>query len=301
MTLDVCNLTKKYKSGVALDDVSFSLKKGVYGLIGENGAGKSTIMKILTRQISYDKGTILLEGEEWSDENKKNIGYLPQQFDFFEHLTVLEALVYLLQIRGIAITDKNKQILKWLEYLNLLECTGKRIKELSGGMRQRLGIAQAFMGNPDVILLDEPTVGLDPKERLAFRNMVNAMSDQKIVLISTHILDDVESTCEKMISLKSGKVTYEGSVANFIDRNKKSIYVIEIPKSRLKDIGDEISIISIKREKENLIVRFIVNDGSVCLSKPLYRNGSLKKAEKNLEDAYISHMGLSFRRQIYDS
>ncbi|MCI9530171.1 MAG: ATP-binding cassette domain-containing protein [Lachnospiraceae bacterium] len=295
--LQISNLTKRYKRNVALDDVTFALGKGVCGLVGENGAGKSTIMKILTRQIRQDKGSIVYEGEAWSDRHKAKVGYLPQQFDFFRNLTVWESMVYLLHVRGIAIADEKGQIAKWLDYLNLSGEAGKKIKELSGGMKQRLGIAQAFLGEPDIILLDEPTVGLDPQERLAFRNMVNEVGDNKTVLISTHILDDVESACERMVSLQGGKVMYAGSVAGFIKADKKLVYSLRIPRGELAGIGDEISIISIKRDGEELAIRFSVNNGEACRSKAPYRNGSLKKEKKSLEDAYIHHTSYSFRRQ----
>ncbi len=202
-----------------------------------------------------------------------------------------------MHVRGIAIVDEKEQIAKWLDYLNLSGDAGKKIKELSGGMRQRLGIAQAFLGEPDIILLDEPTVGLDPQERLAFRNMVNEVCDNKIVLISTHILDDVESACERMVSLRGGKVTYAGSVGGFIKADRKAVYSIRIPRDELAGIGEEASIISIKRDGESLAIRFSVNDGEACRNKPLYRNGSLRKEEKSLEDAYIHHTSYSFRRQ----
>ncbi len=294
--LQISNLTKKYKRNLALDDVTFGLGQGVCGLVGENGAGKSTIMKILTRQVRQDKGNIVYDGKAWSDKNKAKVGYLPQQFEFFGNLTVWESLVYLLHVRGIGIRDENQQIAKWLDYLNLSKDAGKKIKELSGGMKQRLGIAQAFLGEPDIILLDEPTVGLDPHERLAFRNMVNEVGDDKIILISTHILDDVESACERMVSLQSGKVTYAGSVDGFIQDDKNVVYSILIPRDKLAEIGKEVSIISIKRDRGNLVIRFSVNNAELCRSKPLYRNGSLKKEKKSLEDAYIHHTSYSFRR-----
>ncbi len=294
--LEICNVSKKYRKKVALNNVSFGLKEGVYGLIGENGAGKTTIMKILTRQIQYDTGSIIYQKEKWNDKNKLKVGYLPQNFDFFGNLTVLESLIYLLEIRGITIRNKEEQIIKWLEYLNLVQQIDKKVKKLSGGMKQRLGIAQAFMGEPEIILLDEPTVGLDPRERLAFRNMVNEVCDNKIILISTHILDDVESTCERMISLKSGKVTYEGKVSDFICHINSDVYTITIHRKDLYKIGKEISIISIKREGEKLHIRFIINDMKLCEESDIYMAESLKKVEKNLEDAYFFHTDFLLRR-----
>lgn len=263
--LKICNVTKKYKKFYALSNVSFELGTGVYGLIGENGAGKTTIMKILTGQTRADQGQIFYRHLQWNDQCKAKIGYLPQNFEFFDHLTVLEAL----------------------EYLNLTECTAKRIKRLSGGMRQRLGIAQAFLGNPEMILLDEPTVGLDPKERLAFRNMINEVCDDRTILISTHILDDVESTCEKLISLRQGEIIYEGKISSYINKERKKVFTTKLNREDISKIGKEISMIAVKREEEKINIRFVIHEKELFQSLDVYKNAEIRKAETSLEDAYF--------------
>lgn len=296
--LTLSHVTKKYKGVCALNDVSFQLDTGVYGLIGENGAGKTTIMKILTRQIAPDSGKIMYRDLEWNDACKLKVGYLPQNFDFFENLTLVEALEYLLLVRGENPDTYREELKLWLEYLNLTEHAGKKIKKLSGGMRQRMGIVQAFLGNPELILLDEPTVGLDPKERLAFRNMVNEVCDNKTILISTHILDDIESTCEKMISLQRGVVTYEGKIQDYINSTKEPIYTVMLTKEEFRNISKGIHVIAMKREGEQIKIRFVIRD--IELMKKDFRDRNLRigKMKTSLEDAYFIHMYLKRGKRV---
>ena len=296
--IEVKNITKKYKNVNALKDVSFQLETGVYGLIGENGAGKSTIMKILTRQIIQDTGQILYQNSEWSNKCKVKVGYLPQNFEFFDNLTLLEALEYLLLVRGENSEEQKKELKIWLEYLNLTEHTSKKIKKLSGGMRQRMGIIQAFLGKPEIILLDEPTVGLDPKERLAFRNMVNEVCDNKTILISTHILDDIESTCEKMISLRTGKVMYEGKIKTYVDETRGNIYTATLNREDFIKIGNEISVIAVKREEDMITIRFIIQNKELFESIPFYHNAVINKVDTTLEDAYFLNMYLITGKKV---
>ncbi|MCM1193487.1 MAG: ATP-binding cassette domain-containing protein [Butyrivibrio sp.] len=288
--IEVENITKKYKNVNALSDVSFKLETGVYGLVGENGAGKTTVMKIFTGQITQDAGQILFQKKKWNNECKTKVGYLPQNFEFFGNLTLMEALEYLLLVRGENPDEQKEELKMWLEYLNLAEHTSKKVKELSGGMRQRMGIIQAFLGKPEIVLLDEPTVGLDPKERLAFRNMVNEVCDNKTILISTHILDDVESTCEKMICLKSGKVIYEGKIRTFIDKTDVNIYTATLSREDFIKVGNEINIVAVKREEDLITIRFLIKDKKPVESIPLYHNTVIKKADTTLEDAYFLNM-----------
>jgi len=296
--IELSKVTKNYKNVKALNDVSFKLETGVYGLIGENGAGKTTIMKILTRQIVQDAGEILYQNAEWNNECKLKIGYLPQNFEFFDNLTLIEALEYLILVRGENPKTHREELKMWLEYFNLTEHTTKKIKKLSGGMRQRVGIVQAFLGNPEIILLDEPTVGLDPKERLAFRNMVNEVCDNKTILISTHILDDIESTCEKMISLKQGKVTYEGKIKDYIDKTKGSIFTVTLTREEFVKISKEINVVAIKREGEMIAIRFIVQDKELMKVNPIYRNKVINRTETSLEDAYFINMYLISGKKV---
>lgn len=291
--MELAHITKKYKNVCALKDVSFQLGAGVYGLVGENGAGKTTIMKLLTQQILPDEGTILCQNAVWDDACKQKIGYLPQDFAFFENLTVTEALEYLLLIRGEDPDAWQKDLKMWLEYMNLTEQAEKKIKKLSGGMLQRLGIVQAFLGNPEIILLDEPTVGLDPKELLAFRNMVNEVCGDKTILISTHILDDIESSCEKMICLRQGEVTYEGNVADYIDETKETVYTALLTREEFSRLNRRVHVIAVKRESEMIRIRFVIEGAKRTSDTPPSQNTRIRPATPSLEDAYFIHMYLS--------
>lgn len=272
------HLVKKYGKKTALEDVSFKLKKGIYGLIGENGAGKSTLFRMLIGQEKADSGTIKIDGET-PDQGKLRIGYLPQKFDFFQNLTVYEGLDYIATLKGIK-DYRDKEIDYWLRQLNLYEQRKKKIKVLSGGMKQRLGIGQAFLGKPDYVILDEPTVGLDPKERLAFRNLVNEIGANTTILIATHIIEDVEAACENILVLNRGKVIYGGKAQDFIQNVKEEIYSVRIPREQIGVLNKKVNIISIKLFGDELEVRYAERNSVLDVSG--------KRRERcNLEDAYF--------------
>lgn len=227
--IECMNLVKKYKTNIAINNISFLLKRGVYGLIGENGAGKSTLFKSIIGEERCDSGSIIIDDTE-PHEAKLKIGYLPQKFDFFHNISVYDSMEYIGILKGIDSKHIKDQINIWLKQVNLLSEGHKKVGALSGGMRQRLGIAQAFLGDPKYILLDEPTVGLDPNERLAFRNMVNEIGAEKMILISTHIIDDVQATCENIMVLHEGNLLYNGNTQDFITGVDRPVYIAKVPK-----------------------------------------------------------------------
>lgn len=285
--IECSQLIKKYGKKTALNGVSFSLKKGVYGLIGENGAGKSTLFRALIGQEKVDSGKIRIDGET-PEQGKLRIGYLPQKFDFFQNLTVSEGFDYIATLKGMT-DNREKEIDYWLKQLNLYEQKKKKIKALSGGMKQRLGIGQAFLGKPDYVILDEPTVGLDPRERLAFRNLVNEIGASTTVLISTHIIEDVEAACENILVLSHGKLLYGGTVREFIDNVKEEVYTVRIPREKISALSQKVNIISVKLFGEELEVRFAKKDAAIELK-------SKKRESCNLEDAYFLATGMSYKK-----
>lgn len=272
------NITKKYGKECALENISLKIGNGVYGLIGENGAGKSTFLKLLTKELKADIGKIEIE-------QLNDIGYLPQNFSFYERLTLQETFNYLFLIRNSSYQENGKSFNKIIEYLSLQNYLDIKIGKLSGGVIQRIGIAQAFIGNPQIILLDEPTIGLDPKERINFRNMINEICEDKTIIIATHILEDVESSCDNMIYLKKGKLEFNGKISDFILKNNYLIYSANT--TDLKKIGTFCNIISFKREDIGYFVRFAIKDeiGLACLLHLDIIN--LKKENITLEDAYV--------------
>ncbi|MDL2301997.1 ATP-binding cassette domain-containing protein [Lachnospiraceae bacterium OttesenSCG-928-D06] len=283
------NVSQKYKSNTVLSNINLELKTGVYGLIGENGAGKSTLLKLLIGQISPREGSIRISGKD-PKVGKMDMGYLPQKFDFFQNISLYDSLEYVGILKGIHKDKLPLEIEYWLKKMNLLSERKKRVGLLSGGMKQRLGIAQAFIGAPKYVLLDEPTVGLDPRERLAFRNLVNEIGSDKVILISTHIVEDVRATCENIIVLKKGSLLFTGATEDFISGVNKKIYTVHIPKNQLSSLSSCLDIISIKLFGEVLEVRFAENEYSLELKD--------KKQETcNLEDAYFLTTGMSYKKE----
>ncbi|MBP3615793.1 MAG: ATP-binding cassette domain-containing protein [Alphaproteobacteria bacterium] len=197
--IELAHVTKKYGKKTVLDDVSLTLEKGCYGLLGPNGAGKTTLIQSTLGIIRINKGSI-------QRKKDKDVGYLPQKLTFFEEATVNEMLYYFTTVKKIEKKDREIEIERVLKKVNLLEKKDERIKKLSGGMKQRMGIAQAILGDPQLIMLDEPTVGLDPEERKRFKELIVNMKEEKTVLISSHIVSDIEEICDRVIIMNQGKI-----------------------------------------------------------------------------------------------
>ncbi len=207
--LEIKNITKQYGIHTVLSDVTLTLEPGIYGLLGPNGAGKSTLMNIITDNLAPTKGEILWEGKTIFKKNRnyrKILGYAPQQQGLYDGFTGRKFLGYMGTLKGIPHKNLKEEIERMAELFNLTDKLGVTIKKYSGGMKQRLLAAQAFMGNPKLIILDEPTAGLDPKERVRMRRVLNKLSDKKIILVATHVVSDVETIAKQIILLKQGYV-----------------------------------------------------------------------------------------------
>ncbi|WMM25775.1 ABC transporter ATP-binding protein [Tissierella sp. MB52-C2] len=255
------NLMKAYGRNLVLNNIDMEIPKGIYGLLGENGAGKTTLMKILTTTIGYQSGDIEVFGvnlKKNPEEVRRMIGYLPQDFDFFQNSTVYEVMDYLAGLKKVSKGKARKEnIDTLLEKFKLMEHKNKKIKSLSGGMKQRLGIAQTLLANPKLIILDEPTAGLDPMQRLYFRNTINEISEDKIIILSTHIISDISSTCENIGILKEGSLSYNGPIDSLLEKIKNRVYVVEMTGKQLTELGHKVYILSIQRKAERFIVRFM--------------------------------------------
>lgn len=221
--ISINHLTKKLGKNVILDDVTLTLKNGKYGLLGPDGAGKTTLLRCLTDVYTTPKGSIVFD-----EENAiPRIGYLPQNFEAFQHMSVRDSMKYFCAVKNIKKSDRMEEISRCLQMVDMEKKQNVIFHKLSGGMRRRVGIAQAMLGDPDVILLDEPTVGLDPEERERFVSMISRIREDAIVLFSTHIIEDVEECCEQVIIMNQGKVCYQDScdelllVAEQRNRSKK--------------------------------------------------------------------------------
>lgn len=211
MELIIDRVSKQYKNRIAVDRVSVTLHQGVYGLLGANGAGKTTLMRMLCGILTPTSGTITFDGTDVSSEEYRAIlGYLPQDFGYYPEFTAMDFLLYLAALKGIPKSQAKRRAQELLELVSLQDVSRKKIKTFSGGMKQRLGIAQALLNDPKLLILDEPTAGLDPKERVRFRNLIEQLGKNSIVLLSTHIVSDIEHIADEILMMKDGQLIYQG-------------------------------------------------------------------------------------------
>ena len=218
MELIVDRLTKQYQNKIAVDRINLKLNCGIYGLLGENGAGKTTFIRMLCGILKPTNGTVTFDGMDVSSEEYRAIlGYLPQEFGYYPDFTGMDFLLYMSSLKGLTKTTAKRKAIKLFELVNLSDCAKKKIKTYSGGMKQRLGIAQALLNDPKVIILDEPTAGLDPKERVRFRNLIKELGKDSIILLSTHIVSDIENIADDVIMMKDGQIIFEGATADISD------------------------------------------------------------------------------------
>lgn len=211
MELVVDRVSKQYGSKIAVDRISLKLQKGVYGLLGANGAGKTTLMRLLCGILKSTGGNISLDGIDVStEEYRARLGYLPQDFGYYPDFTGKDFLLYMAALKGLDRGGAKKRAEELLQLVGLGEQGRKKIKTYSGGMKQRLGIAQALLGEPDLLILDEPTAGLDPKERVRFRELIGELGKENIVLLSTHIVSDIEHIADVVLMMKDGQLIYQG-------------------------------------------------------------------------------------------
>jgi len=211
MELLVDRVTKQYQNKIAVDRITLKLQKGVYGLLGANGAGKTTLMRMICGILKPTGGTITLDGRDVSSEEyRAELGYLPQDFGYYPEFSGMDFLLYMAALKGLNKVQAKRKVQELLELVALKEVAKKKIKSYSGGMKQRLGIAQALLNEPKLIVLDEPTAGLDPKERVRFRNMIAELGKSSIVLLSTHIVSDIEHIADVVLMMKDGQLIYQG-------------------------------------------------------------------------------------------
>lgn len=230
--IEVKNLRKTYAQKVALQDFSYTFEDGIYGMLGANGAGKSTLMNLLTDNVKRDSGEILYDGKEilkMGNSYREKVGYMPQQQGFYENFSARMFLFYMAELKGIRKKDAKTQIEQLLEIVNLSSVSNKKIGGFSGGMKQRVLLAQALLGNPKILILDEPTAGLDPKERVNLRNYIHQLSKEKIILLATHVVSDVESIADKILIMKQGELVADDTPEHLVSlvggNNLEDVYM----------------------------------------------------------------------------
>lgn len=275
------HVNKFYGKKAALTDVSLTIENGMFGLLGRNGAGKTTLMKLLATLHAPDGGSITVCGVPIEETGKirQTIGFLPQDFNMYPNMSVYEAMDYLGMLSGMEKQARRERIPKLLERVNLLEEQKKRVKSLSGGMKRRLGIAQALLHNPKVLIVDEPTAGLDPEERVRFRNLLCEVASERIVILSTHIVGDIEATCEKIAILNEGRLLWNGTLTEILKEAEGKVFVAEVTQDELEEIKQKYVVTSVLRQAEKSIVRFVTEDSS--------RTEAAKTVPANCEDAYM--------------
>lgn len=287
MRIIVENLTKIYRNGNrAIENVDLQIESGIFGLLGPNGAGKTTLIRILVTLMKPSSGTVKVNGLDLQKNRRAvraMLGYLPQDFHFFSKLKTWEFLDYVAGLAGLKEKRARRSAVdEMLEQVGLYEARDRQANKLSGGMKRRLGIAQALIGNPQVIIVDEPTTGLDPEERIRFRNLLSDMSQRDIIIVlSTHIVGDISSTCRSMALLNKGEVAFQGSPDALIDRAKGHVWQIEAIDSELETIKEKYPVISTVPSENGWEVQVVADRLDGCAGRAV---------EPTLEHAYVYFM-----------
>ena len=257
--LTLSHISKSYGKFLAVEDINLELEHGLYGMLAPNGAGKTTLIKMITTLLFPSEGEILYDGipiQKMGEKYRDLIGYLPQQFGYYKNNTPVQYLDYLAALKNLPRQGLRDKIDGLLELVGLLDVADKKMKKFSGGMIQRVGIAQAMLNDPKILILDEPTAGLDPKERARFRNIISALSKDRIVILSTHIVSDIESIANQVIMIKDKHLYQMDTVANICGLLEGKVYERPVADDDFTDFEKEHLVLSARQEQEFLQVRY---------------------------------------------
>lgn len=285
MELKVENLTKNFGGFTAVNHLSLTMTSGVYGLLGVNGAGKTTLMRMLCTLLKPSEGRISYNGEDifqLDADYRKLLGYLPQDFGFYPEFTVQDYLLYIATIKGIKRTVAKKRVKELITQVGLNKVANRKMKKLSGGMKRRAGIAQAMLNNPKILILDEPTAGLDPNERIRFRNLISELSEERLVLLSTHIVSDIEYIANEILLMKDGSLIHKGTSDELIQSMPENVWKCVVEKTAVPSILKSYKVSNVKSESHGAELRIISKE------KP-FAGAILEEA--NLEDVFLYYFG----------
>lgn len=262
--LEIKNLKKNYGKLTVLEHVDLTLENGIYGLLAPNGAGKTTLLKILATLSMPDEGTVTWNGEDifrMDFRYRSILGFLPQDFGYYRDYSPKKYLEYLGVLKGMEKNRIREQVAEWLKMVGLEDVWGKKMKKLSGGMIQRVGIAQALMNNPKVLILDEPTAGLDPKERVRFRNVLSELSKDRVVILSTHIVSDVENVANKIILLKDKKIFCNDGMSEIAKILEGKIYEALVDEEGYEKLKESYKVLTVRQTGGGTSVKFVCREG----------------------------------------
>ncbi|EJP6472158.1 ABC transporter ATP-binding protein [Clostridium botulinum] len=283
MKLKIDNLTKKYSDKIAVKDFSIEMTEGVYGLLGPNGAGKTTLMRMISDVLNPTCGQILVNNVDKNDlgENYRDLlGYLPQDMGYYKNFTAERFLRYVAALKGINKDTAKKKIEELLEVVGLSEDKNKKVGKFSGGMRQRVGIAQALLNDPKILILDEPTSGLDPKERIRFRNLISDISKERIIILSTHIVGDIEYIAKQVILIKDGQLIKSSTGDKLLKEMEGKVWNVEVDEKNIVEYEEKYQVVNIMRKRDKVKLRILSNN------KP---GESAIEIEPNFEDMYMHY------------
>ena len=287
MELTLQNITKNYGEKVALKDINVQLESGIYGLLGPNGAGKSTLIKLLTDNLKRQQGSILYDGTDiltLEKEYRNLLGYMPQQQGYYGDMPVGAFLIYMACLKGIPRKKAKKRVNELLQVVSLTEVRSKPVGKLSGGIKQRVLLAQALLNDPKILILDEPTAGVDPQERIKIRNFISEIAEDKIILLATHIVSDVEAIAKEILLLKNGQLIRQEKPYDLLESVEPYVYEVACQKEQLKKLQEQYLVSNIRHTENGFLVKIITDE--------VPKEYECYEAEANLEDVYLYYFEL---------